>query len=227
MRAEGHNAMPIRATSKRMLFAAATLILAWPGTSRAGDDDDPYCGMLPDAVIQSESDAGWSACALRELGEMPLWRALPGRTRQVMRFTFTEGHGRFTRVVTLREREDGTAVLTVAGMRHGHRAIRQNMRRRQFQLSATAMDHVDRLASDTGAWAFDVGTWDRIADEDGERMEIFMHCQLLEMERADASGYRFSSVNIGCNQPGRLMPLVDEIVRLGRLEVTHGGMLFE
>ena len=72
------------------------------------------------------------------------------------------------------------------------------------------MSKLNALAAQSGVWEFDIGSWD------GD--ELYMHCQLLEMERANRAGYNYSSVNIGCNHPAKLMPLVDEVVRLAELE---------
>lgn len=216
--------------SKGLLCISAMLCLALPASSRADEqDEDAYCGMLPPNVHEGALYAGWSACTIREWGEKPLWQGLPKRTNQFIRFTFTPGRSQFIRLVTIRERDNGTAVLTVSGTRSRahYRDPVQHIRTRRVQLSAEQMDQIDKLAADTGVWEFDVGTWDQIAGENGDEMELFMHCQLLEMERANAEGYRFSSVNIGCNQPRKLMPLVNEIVRLARMKNTHHGMLFE
>ncbi len=53
-----------------------------------------------------------------------------------------------------------------------------------------------------------------------------MHCQTLDMERVNAAGYRVSVVNIGCNQPKKLTPFVDEVVRLAKMKATENRMLF-
>jgi hypothetical protein len=215
---------------KGALCAAVMLSFGPSVTARAENaGEDTYCGMLPPRVDESALYAGWSACTIRKWGEKPLWQGLPKRTNQFIRFTFTPGHSQFIRVVTIRERDDGTAVLTVFGTRSRlhYRDPVQHIRTRRVQLSAAQMDEIDKLAADAGVWDFDIGTWDQIAGENGDEMEIYLHCQLLEMERANAEGYRFSSVNIGCNQPRKLMPFVNEIVRLGRIRNTHNGMLFE
>ncbi|HMT44283.1 MAG TPA: hypothetical protein PKA59_06990, partial [Chakrabartia sp.] len=70
---------------------------------------------------------------------------------------------------------------------------------------------VNRLAVESGTFDFAAGSWD-------DMQEVYVHCQLLEMERADASGYRYSSINIGCNQPKKLMPFVEHVMALAKIK---------
>ncbi len=177
------------------------------------------CGTYPDKVIALPY-GGWSDCALKEFGEKPIWKGLAKGTAQVMRFTFTEGHGSFFRVVTITQSKDGVATLKVDG------DSRSGIRRRPWQrmtvlrktLSPADMAKLDELGLQTGVWEFDLGSWD------GD--ELYMHCQTLDIERANAAGYRYSSVNIGCNQPTKLMPLITEIAGLAGLKTGGNGMLY-
>lgn len=174
-------------------------------------------GMYPAGV------EGWSSCGMEELGEVPIWKGIPPQTSSVMRFVFTQGHGTFFRVVTISERANGTGVMKVSGAenrRHGDDDTDDAVIPvRRIRLSTAALAHIKQLAETSGTWDFGDGTWDA-----GD--SLFMHCQMLEMERATETGYRYSSVSIGCNQPRKLMPLVDEIARLARLRVTDNGMLY-
>ncbi|MFN3864077.1 MAG: hypothetical protein ACK4RT_07330 [Erythrobacter sp.] len=82
------------------------------------------------------------------------------------------------------------------------------------------MARLSALAQQSGTFDHAVGTWDRSAEgEEG----IYLHCQTLDMERVDAGGYRLSSANIGCNRPARLMPLVDEVIRLADIGMVRGN----
>lgn len=211
---------------KLILCAFIALLLALPASSQAKKEEDSYCGMLPKSVVESGAYSGWSACRLRDMGEKPLWQGLPKKTNQVIRFTFTQGHGMFMRVVTITQAEDGTALLRVSGTqkRSDYREPEEPMRARRVRLSIEDMARIERLATESGVWDFEVGTWDHTVEGD---TSIYLHCQLLEMERISANGYRFSSVNIGCNQPKKLMPLVNEVIRLGGMKNTGNGMLFE
>jgi hypothetical protein len=209
--------------TKRLLF---TLLLsafasACAVAPKEREDGDPYCGMLPEAVIRSAIYSGWSSCSLKRLGEPALHNGLPDAARQITRFTFTEGHGKVFRTVTITEHLNGTGVLRVQGTRRrgDYRDAASYIVPRRVRLSVEDVARIDRLGAEAGAWDYAVGTWD-------EKEEIYMHCQLLEMERASEAGYRFSSVNIGCNQPQKLMPLVNEIVRLAGMRQTH-PQLFE
>ena len=82
-------------------------------------------------------------------------------------------------------------------------------------MSAQDWDEIDRLAGASGTFDFDVGSWD---DE-----EIYLHCQSLAMERANHAGYRFSSVNIGCNRPEKLAPLVAKVIDLVARNALFAG----
>lgn len=181
--------------------------------------------MLPEAVINSTTYSGWSSCSLKRFGEAALHNGLPQGAKQVIRFTFTEGHGMFFRTVTITEHVDGTGELRVRGARRkrDYRETESFIVPRRSRLTVEDVARINRLGEETGVWEYAVGTWDLNADAE---VEIYMHCQLLEMERANTAGYRFSSVNIGCNQPQRLMPLVNEIVRLAGMRQTH-PQLFE
>jgi hypothetical protein len=92
---------------------------------------------------------------------------------------------------------------------------------RHIRLSAEDMRRITMLGEQSGVWEFEAGTWDETGDG-----SVFMHCQLLGMERADADDYCYSEVRIGCNKPRRLMPFVDEIARLAKLRTDKGEMLY-
>ena len=209
--------------TKRLLFTIllSAFASACAVAPKEREDGDPSCGMLPEAVIRSAMYSGWSSCSLRRLGEPALHNGLPDAANQVIRFTFTGGHGTFFRTVTITEHLNGTGVLRVQGTRRrrDYRDAASYIVPRRVRLSIEDVARIERLGAEAGAWDYAVGTWD-------EQEEIYMHCQLLEMERASEAGYRFSSVNIGCNQPQKLMPLVNEIVRLAGMRQTH-PQLFE
>ena len=172
------------------------------------------CGTYPKAVYEKTMSAGWSDCDLKKIGEQPLWEKLPSGHTTILRFVFTEGHGSFFRFVTISEHPDGTGQLKVGG---GDRGKRARIFRRST-LSSDQISTLNSLGSQSDAWKFDVGSWD------GD--EIYMHCQFLEMEKADAEGYRYSSINIGCNHPGKLMPFVNEVVRLSGLKSENGRLFY-
>jgi hypothetical protein len=201
------------------LLCGAALLWTFPSQAVA------RCGTYPPAVEQTTLYGGFSDCDLKETGHRPLWQGLPDDRLQIIRFTFTEGHGMFFRVVTIEQKLDGSAELVVGGTERVSSIRSERFRKawppRRVRLSREEMAEIDRLGAETGAWKFDVGTWD---ESDGET--IYMHCQTLDMERANAEAYRYSSVSIGCNQPTKLMPLVDEIVRLAGLEKSAEGMLY-
>ena len=163
------------------------------------------CGIYP-ADVHETPYGGWSACDLKGIGEPPLWRKFAGNRKQIVRFVFTDGHSAFFRFVTITEKFDGTGEMRVGGSDRG----KPTLPTRHSTLSPQQMSKLNALAAQSGVWEFDIGSWD------GD--ELYMHCQLLQMERANRAGYNYSSVNIGCNHPAKLMPLVDEVVRLAELE---------
>lgn len=167
------------------------------------------CGIYPKAAY------GWSDCGLKNAGEQPLWKNVPKGPNRIMRFAFTEGHISFFRFITIIEQADGTGELKVGG---GGRRERTRILRRA-SLSPAQISELNNLAEQSDAWKFEFGSWDS--------NEIYMHCQLLEMERADAKGYRYASVNIGCNHPNKLMPFVNEVIRLSGLKALEGGRLYQ
>ncbi len=177
--------------------------------------------MSPPAVGGTAAYAGYSEGRMCEAGLKPLWQGLPEGAAQVMRFTFSSGHALFWRSVTITALPDGTGRIEVVGGGYGRRGVRSpwlDLKPVRRRLKADEMAALITLAEQSGTFDHEVGTWDRRAD--GE-VEIFLHCQTLELERADAAGYRFSSVNIGCNRPDRLMPLVDAVIRLGDIGMVR------
>lgn len=201
---------------KNTLALLGAILASFPVAVRAND----RCGTYPDIVYEQATYAGWSDCVLKSSGERPLWNQLPQRGALVMRFVFTEGHASFFRAITITQAPDGRARLKVSGAgRPGVKAgLGKHIRTRTTVLSADDWTGIQALAADAGVWNFEVGSWD------GD--EIYMHCQLLEMELADADAYRYSSVNVGCNHPPVLMPLVNEIARLAGLKAENDGRLF-
>lgn len=164
--------------------------------------------MYPPAV-EGTLYGGYSGCVLKEFGKRPLWRALERKYRQQIRFTFTDGHAAFTKVIDFVEMADGTGKIgltIVSRQRDGTRAITKNQ---SFRVSTTDIARINSLGEQSGVWSFETGSWD------GD--ELYMHCETLDMERIDASGYRHSSVNVSCNQPAKLMPFVNFVTDLVKL----------
>ncbi|MEP6868857.1 MAG: hypothetical protein ABJA20_10105 [Novosphingobium sp.] len=194
---------------KRQIFAFAILLIAAPVGAKTGN----RCGTYPEGV-----DA-FSDCILREAGEKALWRgSLPRGVIQVIRFTFTEGHLAYTKVIDLTERANGKATIrlqTFRRERDGHRSL---MEQRNHRLSTEELTTIDLLGSSSGTWEHRIGSWD------GD--EIFMHCETLDMERATRTTYSFASVSISCNQPKKLMPLVHFITGLVSLRPYADRQMF-
>lgn len=204
--------MDLRRAAPLVLLAAC-----WAAPAAAGDE----CRMFPPALGETATYSGYSEGAMCKAGLKPLWQGVPEGAAQVMRFTFSSGHALFWRSVTITALPDGSGRLEVVGGGFERRDVRSpwiDLKPVRRRLKAEDMAALITLAEQSGTFAHDVGTWDRRAD--GE-VEIYLHCQLLELERADAAGYRFASVNIGCNRPDKLMPLVDEVIRLGDIGMVR------
>ena len=189
-------------------FALAVLVvLASPCRARTVDGT---CGTFPASVMAAPYN-GASDCILHTVGERPLWHGIAEKSvRQKIRFTFTDGHGRYLRTLDLTEHADGS------GDDDGRWVISSQHSR---LLSAEQVLRIDALSQAAGVWDFPVGSWDG-------RGSIYLHCEMLEMERATPDDYRFSSINISCNHPAKLMPLVDYITDLARLKPALGGLVY-
>lgn len=199
----------------RLLFCFASVSIC--GNAYA---EEQGCGMYPEAVYSHVGGGGWSGCGVKAAGEKPIWKGLPPDTKQIMRFVFTEGHSSFFRVITVTEKFDGTSTIAVRGNEGRYNREVGDIPARSWRkkLSAEEMKTIDQLGEKSGAWDFEIGSWD------GD--DMYVHCQFLEIERINAAGYRYSSVNIGCNQPKKLMPLINKIARLAKLKTAYNGGLY-
>jgi hypothetical protein len=194
------------------IVLAVSSLPAIASSSRAGSGS---CGMYP-SEVQDSLYSAYSGCLLHKLGEKPLWHGVANKHhRQEIRFTFTEGHATYTRVIDFVEYLDGTgsiAVTSVFRRPDPWKVIRQ----RRIDLSATEVARLNELGDQSGTWGFPNGSW----DGDG----WYLHCETLDMERVNASGYRYSSVNISCNQPTKLMPLVEYLTGLAKVKLSDSGL---
>lgn len=196
----------------------ALMAAGWSAPAAAASED---CRIVPPAVREAAVYAGFSEKRMCKAGLAPLWQGVPEGAAQVLRFTFTSGHALFFRTVTITALADGSGVVEVVGGGHGQRGVRSawvDLRPVRRRLTAGEVAAITALATQSGTFDHAVGSWD--SAEDGA---IFLHCQILELELAGAAGYRFSSVNIGCNRPERLMPLVDAVIRLGDIGMVRGN----
>jgi hypothetical protein len=199
----------------KLPLAGLVLLLA---SAAAGAAESRACGTYSADVLAS-TYAGYSDCRLHDAGEKPLWRGLTKpRLKQQVRLVFTNGHFAYTRVINIEQRADGSGVIRLRTLRHDADVGVVVASRRTRRVTAEDFATLNQLADASGVWAHAVGSWD------GD--EIFMHCQTLDMERVTAEGYRFSSVNIGCNKPEKLMPLIQFVTGLIGLEPSADGRLY-
>tara|TARA_R110001606_G_scaffold135777_5_gene273052 strand:+ start:415 stop:1008 length:594 start_codon:yes stop_codon:yes gene_type:complete len=167
--------------------------------------------MFPsDAIERNNNYRDWYGPELERLGEIPLWvdsRVAPGK--QTIRFTFIPGAtrivGRNATVIRI-EIEEGKGRLIARTEIYDHRkhSIREVAGKSLFP---TEIIKLQDLVGKADPWKFPIGTWD-------EPDQLSIHCTELLMERRQHSGYAVSHILISCNQPNRLMPLVDYITEL-------------
>lgn len=203
--------------------AAALLTLAAAcGAAPVAAAEKRECEIFPPAVREGALYSGYSESRMCEAGLKLLWQGMPDGAAQIMRFTFSSGHALFWRTVTITALADGSGRLEVVGggyKRRDARSRRVDIRPVRRRLSPDALANLTTLAEQSGTFDHAVGTWHAGDPAD----VIYLHCQTLEMERADPAGYRFSSINIGCARPEKLMPLVDEVIRLADIGMVRGN----
>ena len=185
---------------------ALIMVLGLFSSARAQDKKTFY----PDNVY-AMIYSGWAETNRKRVEEKPLWHGVESGSARQIRFALTDGRFNKTRIIHIRERPDGTGTLHVFSLGAAPRKPTRMERRDVIKLDAGAMAAVNRLAVESGTFDFAAGSWD-------DMQEVYVHCQLLEMERADASGYRYSSINIGCNQPKKLMPFVEHVMALAKIK---------
>ena len=205
-------------------FALAVLVvLASPCRARTVDGT---CGTFPASVMAAPYN-GASDCILHTVGERPLWHGIAEKSvRQKIRFTFTDGHGRYLRTLDLTEHADGSGNLVLKSIARDDDGRWVISSQHSRLLSAEQVLRIDALSQAAGVWDFPVGSWDGDVNSKRGRGSIYLHCEMLEMERATPDDYRFSSINISCNHPAKLMPLVDYITDLARLKPALGGLVY-
>lgn len=204
------------------LRPAAALGLAaacWAAPAAAAEDN---CQMFPPSVREAAVNSGYSASRMCEAGLKPLWQGVPDGAAQVMRFTFSSGHALFWRSVTITQLPDGSGWLEVVGGGFERRDVRSpwvDLKPVRRRLKADELAGLVALAEQSSTFDHAVGSWHAGDPPD----TIYLHCQTLDMERADPAGYRFSSINIGCKRPAALMPLIDEVIRLADVGMVRGN----
>ena len=191
--------------------------LAMPSAAPAEQGpNDQYCGMYP-PEISDTGYGGFSSCQLKDLGEKPLWKGLNPKYRQQIRLTYTNGQQPGFRVIDFVERPDGTGRIRMRESWWAPGDEPEVTIDTSFWVSAADVAKINALGAESTAWQLPMSTWDR--------NEIYMHCDTLDMERIDAAGYRYSFINISCNQPKRLMPFLAHMAKLARLKPGSEGVL--
>lgn len=200
----------------RLRWLALPLLWLLPPGAALAKDADTRCGMYP-AGVDDTIYGGFSACRLRDAGEKPLWKGLDPRYRQQIRLAYTNGQAPGFRVIDFVELPDGTGRIGLIAAKWKPGDDPELSIERSYRVSAADVATINRLGEQSGTWNFAIGSWD------GD--ELYVDCDTLDLERVDAAGYRYASINIGCNRPEKLMPLLEFMVALVRLERADAGML--
>jgi hypothetical protein len=166
----------------------------------------------PDAIELEDSYRDWYGPELEQLAEMPLWvNREEAHEKEVIRFLFIPGvgrvKGRHSTVIRI-EIEDGVAHL-IARAKFNHLGRRNIRTLTNKSLSNAQTTKLRELANQADAWKFRVGDW---GEHDPEA--IYIHCTELIMERRLRTEYAVSHVLVSCEQPNRLMPLVNYVAEL-------------
>lgn len=199
----------------KVWHAIAALLFAGPAFAAS---ENRGCGTYS-AEVLALPYAGYSDCILRQAREKPLWRTpLQAGVRQHIRLTFTQGHSVYTRVINFEEYADGRGIIRSKTLRRDRAQGLVVSSRKSRRIAPADVQILDRLGLSSGAWEHPTGSWD------GD--QLFMHCETLDMERVTSSGYRFSSVNISCNQPEKLMPLVQFIANFVDMKTYAKGRVY-
>lgn len=171
--------------------------------------------MFPsDVLSSSDYYSEWYGPVLAQMGEKPLAELAERDAATHIRFTFFPGvqrrKGPVATTIRMRIPETGKAHFVVKRLEQD-REIRSTSTLRRSSLSKTQAQKIEELGNEAGVWAFRSGVWQSNPDA------IYVHCTELIMERAKGQDYSVSHVLISCEQPQKLMPLVDFVVDLARL----------
>ena len=166
----------------------------------------------PDVVETNDFYADWYGPELERLNEKPIWN--DAAESEIVRFTFLRGaslvRGVNSIVIRIQKSKDGGATL-LAKRRYIDQGSSEIQTIRRIRLATTQVEKLDMLARQADLWRYRSGTWMEKDDD------IYIHCTELIMERASGSEYSVSHNLVSCNQPIRLMPLVDYVAELAKL----------
>jgi hypothetical protein len=158
--------------------------------------------------------ADWASPILAHMDERPIWQG--GASGEITyRFFFM---GNSCRVTSIRLWKSEISTRYVVKM------LNRCEESAQFEVVGDGriwkQDQVElqSLMDASDMWRFRAGNWN-------DPEEVYLDCTTLLMERAAASEYNFSRVEISCNQPRKLMPLVNKIVALVGLSPGDVGYL--
>jgi hypothetical protein len=172
----------------------------------------PVSMFPPDIIESDDTFRDWYTPVLTRLGEKSLWvESSATHDSEVMRFLFVPGvdrvKGRNSTVIRI-EIEGQTARLIARGevSRLGYRTVRTLT---NLRLSPQQITRLRELSNQADPWKFRSGTWNNLSQD-----VFYFHCTELIMERRLRSDYAVSTLSVSCEQPNRLMPLINYVVEL-------------
>lgn len=174
--------------------------------------ETPVSMFPPDAINLNDNYRDWYGPELEQLKEKPLWvDEEAAHEKEVIRFLFIPGatriKGRDSTVIRI-EIENGKARLITRAQ--FNQPGRRNVRTLADKgLSHAQVAELQELANKADPWKLRIGDW---GEHDPEA--IYIHCTELIMERRLRSEYAVSHVLVSCEQPNRLMPLVNYVAEL-------------
>ena len=191
----------------KLFFVAALVVQPSIAAERASSI------FPPEAIELNDNYGDWYGSTLEKLGEKPLWPDDAANTKtEIIRFTFIPGATRLvgrdaTAIrIEIGDKEARLFANAEYGRGRGRSAVTRKVADKR--LSSVQIAKLRELAEKADPWSFPVGTWE---EDDGS---ISIHCTELLMERRQPAGYSVSHVLISCNQPNRLMPLVNYVAEL-------------
>lgn len=189
------------------ILLLSTLFVQFPMAA-----ETPVSMYPPDAIETNDNYRDWYGPELERLAEKPLWvDNEPASKKEIIRFLFIPGVGRIkgrdSTVIRIEIGDGATRLIARTQINNRRRSKVETLTDKS--LSHAQVKKLRELANQADPWKFRVGSW---GEHDPEA--IYLHCTELIMEHRLRSEYAVSHVLVSCEQPNRLMPLVNYVAEL-------------